>query len=166
MSARFEARASVGTMAKATWPFQEFSVASMTDVATPGTTRWNLARFCAVSSSRWASTQALAPSLIFAPVTAESMMVLPAPVGATPSVLPREASAATLRSTKVFWRGRRRMAGLPLLRPARPTGGAGGGRRLAGLGGRIGLLRGVALCRGGGELLRDRAHQRGVVAVI
>ncbi|MEG9883055.1 MAG: hypothetical protein V6Z86_00250 [Hyphomicrobiales bacterium] len=102
MSARFEARASVGTMAKATWPPQDFSVASMTEVATPGTTRWNLARFCAVNSSRWASTQALAPSPIISPVTAESMMVLPAPVGATPSVLPREASAATLRSTKVF----------------------------------------------------------------
>lgn len=109
MSARFEARASVGTMAKATWPPQDFSVASITEVATSGTTRWNLARFCAVSSSRCASTQALAPSPIISPVTAESMMVFPAPVGATPSVLPREASAATLRSTKVFWRGRRRM---------------------------------------------------------
>ena len=67
MSARLDARASVGTMAKATWPPQDVSVASMTEVATPGTTRWNLARFCAVSSSRWASTQALAPSpIIFA----------------------------------------------------------------------------------------------------
>ena len=60
MPARFEARASVGTIAKATLPFQDFSVASITEVATPGTTRWNLARFCAVNSSRCASTQALA----------------------------------------------------------------------------------------------------------
>ncbi len=44
MSARLEARANVGTMAKATWPPQDFSVASMTEMATPGTTRWNLAR--------------------------------------------------------------------------------------------------------------------------
>src|SRR5690606_32124042 len=113
-----------------------------------------------------ASTQAFAPSPIISPVTAESMMVLPAPVGATPSVLPREASAATLRSTKVFWRGRRRIADPPSLRPAPPTGGAGGGRGLAGLGGCGGLLRGVALRRGGGDLRRDRAHHRGVIAVI
>jgi hypothetical protein len=42
---RFEARASVGTMAKTTRPPQDFSVASITEVATPGTTRWNLKRF-------------------------------------------------------------------------------------------------------------------------
>ncbi|SLN78106.1 hypothetical protein ROA7023_04760 [Roseisalinus antarcticus] len=118
MSARFDNRASVGTMAKVTSPPQDFSVASITEVDTSGTTRWNLARFCAVSSSRWANTQALAPSPIISPVTAESIMDLPAPVGATPSVLPREASAATLRSTKVFWRGRRRMSDPPLTAPS------------------------------------------------
>jgi hypothetical protein len=85
------------------------------------------------------------------------------PVGATPSVLPWEASAATLRSTKVFWRGRRRMAGPPSLRPGRPTGGAGGGRGLAAWVAGAGLLRGMALRRGGGERGATVPHQRGVV---
>ena len=82
MAARLAARASVGTMAKVAWPAQDFSVASTTEVAISGLTRANLARFCAVSSSRWASTQALAAlSPISWPATADSMIVLPAPVG-------------------------------------------------------------------------------------
>jgi hypothetical protein len=39
---------------------------------------------------------------MLSPVTAESMIVFPAPVGATPSVLRRALSADTLRSTKAF----------------------------------------------------------------
>ena len=125
MVARLAARVSVGTMAKVTWPAQDFPAASTTEVATPGFTRANFARFCSVSSSRCASTQAFAsPPPSSAPVTAESMMVLPDPVGATPRVLPWAWSAARLRSTKVVWRGRRRIG---LLGPGGAEGGAGAG---------------------------------------
>ena len=66
----------------------------------PGFTRENLLWFCAVSSSRWASTQALASAwAINSPAVPERQMVLPAPVGATPSVLPWVLSAPTQRVT-------------------------------------------------------------------
>ena len=76
-------------MAKVAWPCHDFSLASTTEVVSVGFTRENLARFCPVSSVRCARMQALASgSVSTRPVTAESMMVLPDPVGATASVLP------------------------------------------------------------------------------
>jgi hypothetical protein len=76
-------------MANTVRPAHDFARASTTEVVSPGLTRWNLAWFCAVSSSRCASTQALASSLPSAlPITAESMTVFPQPVGPTPRVSP------------------------------------------------------------------------------
>ncbi len=127
VNARLDARESVGAMAKVTRPSQDLVVASTTDVSVSGLTRANFARFWLVSSSRWASTQALAPSPVILPVTAESMIVFPAPVGATPNVLSRVESAARLRSTKSFWRGRRSIARPHCAQAGRPgTGDAAG----------------------------------------
>src|SRR5690606_34106566 len=142
-------------MAKVTWPAQDFSFASTTEVVMRGSTRPDLLGSCAVSSSRWASTQALAPVLFgvsptMRPTTPESMIVLPAPVGATPRVFPCSSSARTLRSTNCFWRGRSSMAAS--LRPGR----ARARLRHGGLG-RLSLrLR----CRTG------HAHEGGIILVI
>ena len=107
MASRLAARASVGTMAKVARPRHDLVRESTIEVESAGLTLANLRTFWAVSSSRWASTQALAslPASI-RPTTPESIRVFPLPVGATPSVLPCSSSARTLRSTKVFWRGR------------------------------------------------------------
>ena len=104
-------RFSVGAMAKVACPAHDFSFASNTEVVIDGLTRANLDLFWSVSSSRCASTQALAELPLITPlVTADNIMVLPAAVGATPSVLRWMLSAARLRSTKSFWRGRSNMA--------------------------------------------------------
>lgn len=76
-------------MANVAWPDQDFSLASNTDVLMPGFTRSNLARFWPVNSVRCARMHALASgSTNTLPATADSMMVLPDPVGATASVFP------------------------------------------------------------------------------
>ena len=139
-----------------TWPAQDFSRASTTEVVSPGLTRWNLAWFCAVSSSRCASTQAFASSSPSAlPTTADSMMVLPAPVGATPSVSPCSSSAAQAALDEHPLPGTEEHAGAaPHCAQAGRTPGprrgisGGGGRRLR------------------RRPRRHRAHVRGVVLVV
>jgi hypothetical protein len=97
-------RARVCTIAKIVCPDQDFSSASTMETGMQGFTLRNLSRFCAVISSRWANTQAFLAELPFkiSPTTAESMIVLPYPVGATPSVLPRAIKALVHLPTNSF----------------------------------------------------------------
>ena len=130
---------------------------STIEVESAGLILANLRMFWAVSSSRWASTQALAAlSASIRPIVPESINVFPDPVGATPSVLPCSSSARTLRSTNVFWRGRSSTGRAAYCAQAGRFGLAGWGGRLLRRGGRGCLRRGVGRRRGRRRLWRAR----------
>ena len=96
---------SVCTILNIVSPDQSFSDPSTTLVVIFGFTFENFVLFCLTNSSRCCKIKIFLPCLYRLPTKAESMIVLPAPVGATTIVFLCLVRAIEASSTAIFWYG-------------------------------------------------------------